>query len=945
MKTLPLQPPPRVRLSVPFVIGILALGLVAWVAILVRNYPDDGIRGLSPSRQILAIDENSNGKSPFEVGDILLQIQGEPIVEDSAWYWGKHPGDTVRFLVQRGGGMVSVEVQLESPFPQELFRRLMPLFVAVVFLGVALAVEAFAPRSPTTRLFFWFFFNSGLLLTTGQASGLAPSIVLDLYYFLWWIVGPISVHFHLNFPQENKEFRKRGYLLLLYVIGFLGGACHLVWGTMGLQAHPIFQFIMPLSRLFLALNLLICVLLLYYNYQKTTSSGARAKIRLVFLGGLLAALPLITTYLLPEVLLNQPLMPTSAIFLFLSILPLVYGYAVFRYRLIEIERHINRGVTVLIIFFVLVGIYLGIFSVFTFLFPQHLLFHPALNTLLILLLASTILPISRRVQRLVDTLFYGGWYDYRSAILQITSGLEHINDLTVLAREVSNRLVKTLRIADACIFFSDIHGDFSVVAVAPEGTVMQASPEGVDTTILPRSSLDFLLKVGDEERETIAKALAQARLSPEEFQLLGSTQGHLWVPIISHQTVKGLLALGPKYGGDVFSAEDMDILRVVSRNLGPVIENIHLLNQLQRYASELEVRVQERTSELFEAKKRVEAILASVGDGIVVTNLGGTIELINQAMKLQTFYEEAEILHWNYFEWLALNNPSTTIDAIKASLKKGDIWSGELLFQRKNGEQYDILLTIAPVRDQNGEVVNYVATQRDITYRKELDRLKDIFVADVSHELRTPTTNIGLYLELLETAPEQKKEEYIRVLKEQSQLLRRLVEDILDLSRLAIGKTRKIEFEPVDLNLLVEQAITAYTPAAQQVGLQLSAELASTAMVQGEAHYLSRAIQNLIGNAIQYTPAGWVKLTNWRNGEWICLEVQDSGIGISEQDLPHIFERFYRGRSVRQSKVHGTGLGLAIVKEIVELHNGRMEVESKVGVGSVFRLYLPAWSN
>jgi len=84
---------------------------------------------------------------------------------------------------------------------------------------------------------------------------------------------------------------------------------------------------------------------------------------------------------------------------------------------------------------------------------------------------------------------------------------------------------------------------------------------------------------------------------------------------------------------------------------------------------------------------------------------------------------------------------------------------------------------------------------------------------------------------------------------------------------------------------------------------------------------------------------------SWRNGEWICLEVQDSGIGISEEDMPHIFERFYRGRSVRQSKVHGTGLGLAIVKEIIELHNGYIEVESKVGVGSVFRLYIPVWSN
>ncbi|MFN3308930.1 MAG: ATP-binding protein, partial [Anaerolineales bacterium] len=416
------------------------------------------------------------------------------------------------------------------------------------------------------------------------------------------------------------------------------------------------------------------------------------------------------------------------------------------------------------------------------------------------------------------------------------------------------------------------------------------------------------------------------------------------VPVISHQQVKGLIALGPKYGGDVFSAEDMDILRVVSRNLGPIIENIHLLNQLRQDAAELELRVQERTRELFEAKKRVEAILASVGDGVVVTTLNGTIELINQAMQVQTAYQESEILHRNYFAWLALYNPLITIESIQASLARGDVWSGELVHQKKNGEAYDILLTIAPVRDQNGEVVNYVATQRDITYRKELERLKDIFVADVSHELRTPTTNIGLYLELLETAPEPKRAEYIQVLKEQSYLLRRLVEDILDLSRLAIGKTRKIEFEAVDLNLLLEQAVTAYMPAAQQASLELSLEMDSKAIVRGEAHYLSRAIQNLIGNAIQYTQKGWVKIKNWRNDQWVCLEIQDSGIGIAEEDLPHIFERFYRGRSVRQSKVHGTGLGLAIVKEIVELHNGKIEVESKVGIGSLFRLYLPIWN-
>ncbi|MCS7248519.1 MAG: ATP-binding protein [Anaerolineales bacterium] len=937
-----IQPLPQINQSLPFLIGLVIFGVIMWVVFLVLKYPDDGIRALSASHQVLAVDEQRPGGNPLQVGDILLEVDGQLLSGQSAWYWGKRPGDYVRFRIQRGEKILSVALQLSTPQPLELFRRLIPLSVALVFLFIALAVEAFAPRSPTTKMFFGFFVASSLLLTSGQASGLGPVIVLDLYYFLWWMVGPISVHFHLYFPQQRSSPQIKGGLILLYGIGLLGGLFHLGMGTTRLHEHAYFSLLIPISRLFLALCMLLNICLLYYNYRTTISPAAKAKIRLILLGGVLAATPLVTTYLVPEVLLNRPFLPASAIFLFLCSLPLVYGYGVFRYRLIEIEHHINRGVTLLLVVFILVGIYSGVFSLVTRFLPRQYLFDPALNTLIILLLAATILPISRRVQRFVDTLFYGGWYDYRSAILQITSGLEQVNDLSTLAREVTKRLVKTLRVADACIFLSDIYGDLSVVAVAPEEAADQANGK-MDRAVLPRSSLEFLLKVGEEERETIAKALAQAKLSPQEFQLLRSPQAYLWVPILSHQQVKGLIALGPKYGGDVFSAEDMDILRVVSRNLGPIIENIHLLNQLRQYAADLELRVQERTSELFEAKRRVEAILASVGDGVVVTNLRGEIELTNQAMEIQTSYTQEEILQRNYFDWLALSNSVATIEAIQISLSRGDVWNGELVHQRKNGELYDILVTIAPVRDQSGEIINYVATQRDITYRKELERLKDIFVADVSHELRTPITNIALYLELLETAPEYKREEYIQVLKEQSRLLRRLIEDILDLSRLAIGKTRKIEFEPVDLNLLIEQAVIAYTPAVEKAGLKLLLETVPSAKVRGELHYLSRALQNLLGNAIQYTPKGWVRITSRRDGEWVCLEVQDSGIGIPEEDLPHIFERFYRGKLVRQSKVPGTGLGLAIVKEIVELHNGQIEVESEVGRGSVFRIYLPAW--
>jgi signal transduction histidine kinase len=247
------------------------------------------------------------------------------------------------------------------------------------------------------------------------------------------------------------------------------------------------------------------------------------------------------------------------------------------------------------------------------------------------------------------------------------------------------------------------------------------------------------------------------------------------------------------------------------------------------------------------------------------------------------------------------------------------------------------------LRDESGRIIGHVGSQRDITHQKELDRLKDLFVSDVSHELRTPTTNISLYLELLENAAPERRAHYISVLRDQSLLLMKLVEDILDLSRLAVGKNKHLEFTQIDLNALIDQVVTAIRPLAEATGLHLIFESeAHLPAVIGEHNQLSRLINNLVANAIHYTTKGDVIVrTSLRDG-CVCLEVQDTGIGIDPEDQPHIFERFYRGRLVRQSKIHGTGLGLAIVKEIADMHESKIDVKSELGKGSTFYVRFPA---
>jgi PAS domain S-box-containing protein len=225
---------------------------------------------------------------------------------------------------------------------------------------------------------------------------------------------------------------------------------------------------------------------------------------------------------------------------------------------------------------------------------------------------------------------------------------------------------------------------------------------------------------------------------------------------------------------------------------------------------------------------------------------------------------------------------------------------------------------------------------------QELDQLKSQFVSDVSHELRTPITGLKLYLDLLEHGKPEKRAHYLARINEQANRMAQLIEDILDLSRLERDRTSLV-FSPIDLNAVLERVVIDLQPRAHAAGLQLIfAPGADLPPVPGDLNRLLQVGTNLIANAINYTPAGEVRVCSYACDHSVVFEVQDTGVGIAPDELPHLFERFYRGRRASQSGVRGTGLGLSIVKDIIDLHGGRVEVSSQVNAGSTFRVTLPA---
>jgi signal transduction histidine kinase len=203
--------------------------------------------------------------------------------------------------------------------------------------------------------------------------------------------------------------------------------------------------------------------------------------------------------------------------------------------------------------------------------------------------------------------------------------------------------------------------------------------------------------------------------------------------------------------------------------------------------------------------------------------------------------------------------------------------------------------------------------------------------------------SLKLRLHQLENGHPEKHAEYLNDLKAQLDRLARLSEDLLDISRLEVNQGSDA-FAPVDLNTVVEQVVITYRPLAEAAGLSLAFERApDLPQVLGQRSHLAQVGSNLVANAINYTPAGHVHVITTLAADLkrVCLIVQDTGIGIAGEDMPHLFERFYRGQKPDGIQRPGTGLGLSIVKEIVDQHGGSIEVESQPGVGTIFKVCLP----
>lgn len=398
-----------------------------------------------------------------------------------------------------------------------------------------------------------------------------------------------------------------------------------------------------------------------------------------------------------------------------------------------------------------------------------------------------------------------------------------------------------------------------------------------------------------------------------------------------------------------FQQRQAEHLQTFADQSAVALRNARLYQELETYSERLEVAVEQRTGELRRTKERVETILNNSPDAVLLLANDGAIRVTNPAFSQMFGYGVDEVFNWHPAQLAAPESGQTFNTALEAVITNCKPQRLELIARRKDGSTFDADVALAPIVEYD-ESDGMVCSLRDISALKEVERMKDVFVSNVSHELRTPITNLKLYQKMLalNKRPE-KHQEYLRTLERETERLSRIIEDLLQLSRLD-QKHVPPPTEPVDINELVCQHVTDRQLLAERANVTLFCNRSSPLPhVPADEGLLGQVLGILLTNAINYTPPGGsVSIfteTRHSNGrEWVCFSVSDTGPGIPPSEQAHVFERFFRGKAGLESGAPGTGLGLSIARSIVEQYHGRITFTcaEPPETGTTFDVWLPA---
>ena len=388
-----------------------------------------------------------------------------------------------------------------------------------------------------------------------------------------------------------------------------------------------------------------------------------------------------------------------------------------------------------------------------------------------------------------------------------------------------------------------------------------------------------------------------------------------------NQKVKDLIA------GDYSQVLDMQ----GSSEITNITNNLNDLSEVIRLTQE----------NLEQESKRLHSILSYMTDGVLATNRRGKITMINDMAKKQLGVQKEDVLNKSILELLKIEGEYELRDLITQI--------PELIIdsQDDNGEYLSLRVRFALIRRESGFISGLVAVLHDTTEQEKEERERRLFVSNVSHELRTPLTSVKSYLEALDEGAlsEPVAPDFIKVSLDETNRMMRMVTDLLHLSRID-NATSHLDVELINFTAFITFILNRFDKMRgpdEEKKYELVRDYPITSVwIEIDTDKMTQVIDNILNNAIKYSPdGGKITVTMKTTDDQMILSISDQGLGIPKQDLPRIFDRFYRVDRARSRAQGGTGLGLSIAKEIIKQHKGFIWAKSEYGKGSTFTIVLP----
>jgi PAS domain S-box-containing protein len=895
--------------------------------------PYDGVWWMEREGLLRAerVDPNGPGENAgVKQGDLLLMVNAQPVTTVAGvnlrlyrtGVWSK-----ATYGLSRQGVPLEVSVIL-APADKSLNTGLR--LIALIYLGIGLFVLLRRWTAPKSTHFYIFCLVSFVFYSfkyVGNWSLFDRSIYWS--NVVAWLLQPaLFLHFVLTFPETKEFVRKRRWLLPAVYLPGLGLLLLHISALTLLEASELLRW--NLDRLQMSYQSVFFVLatgVLWKSYRAATGPLLRQQMKWVTWGTLLAIAPFTALYVIPYLAgaMPGPLMKVSV--LSLIFLPLTFGYAIVRYRLMDVDLIFKRGMTYTLTTAAIVGMYFGTVALAAFLVQTRIPSSGPVGLIAAVVVTALLFePFKRWIQDRIDKFFYQKRYDYRRTLLEFGRELNSETDLSRMLSAVVERLSRTLLVDRLAVFVADNSSQRFVMARS--AGISYGGEMDLNFLSAARPELGAGHLFFDNPRQAV-------RETPSAQEAIAQLDLNYYIPCTVQGRTIAVLGLGKTVEGNFLSSEDVELLETLAGTLGIAIQNARLYASLEQKAQEYE-----------RLKEFNENIVESISVGVVAVDLDDCIESWNAQMEVMFATARgkalgqplSEIFPASFMEEFYRHRQSPGI----RNLYKFRMTTGA-------GETRVANIAIAPLVSREFQVIGRIILVDDITERVGLEsqltqaeKMSSIglLAAGVAHEVNTPLAVISSYAQMLSKRmhSDPKQSELLEKITAQTFRASEIVNNLLNFSR-----TSGTEFSDVDVNKVITETLALLEHQFKTARIIVREELtAGLTPIQGNVGKLQQVFLNLFLNAKDAMAGGGTLTVTTQNGSGVNVAITDTGTGIAQEHIDRIYDPFFTTKaSGGEGQRRGTGLGLSVTYGIIQEHAGKIRVESRPGQGTTFHLEFP----